>query len=47
LILTGVAYAQDAHRQEDGSEAVVVSGVLDTDAYGLGQTVRVSGTVKQ
>lgn len=47
LMLVGAAYAQDSVPQEHNTDTVVITGVSNTDAYGLGQSVRIQGTVKQ
>ena len=47
LMLVGATYAQDSVALPKESDAVVITGVSNTDAYGLGRTVHIQGTVKQ
>lgn len=47
LILVGTAYAQDPAATNSSEGAVVVSGVSDSTVFGLGKSIRITGTVKQ
>jgi hypothetical protein len=47
LLLLGVAHAQDADQGTVAESEIVVNGVTDSTVFGMGQSVRITGTVKQ
>jgi len=47
LVLFGVAHGQGNDRATNPDNEIVVNGVTDSDVFGLGQSVRIKGTVKQ
>src|SRR5262245_34814710 len=44
LLLVGAVYAQDATKEEN---VILVSGVTNSTVFGLGESVKITGTVKQ
>jgi len=47
LMLSGVVYGQAASCGETTADVVFVDGVTDSTVFGLGKTIRITGTVKQ
>jgi hypothetical protein len=47
LILTGAVYAQSTNSEPVNDDVVVVEGVNDSTVFGLGRSLRITGTVKQ
>jgi len=47
LMLVGVAYAQTPVAENHGPQTVEIKGVTDSTVYGMGKTLRISGTVKE
>ena len=47
LLLMGGVYAQSGSPAEANEKVVVVDGVTDSTVFGLGQSIRITGTVKQ
>lgn len=47
LLLCGVVYGQSSESEPTNDEVVVVEGVTDSTVFGMGQTIRIVGTVKQ
>jgi hypothetical protein len=47
LFLVGTANAQDSPKPKNNEEVVVFSGVNESDVFGLGNSIRITGTVKQ
>jgi hypothetical protein len=47
FVLFGVAHGQENDRATAADNEIVVNGVTDSDVFGLGQSVRIKGTVKQ
>src|SRR5690349_3010346 len=47
LILMTAVYAQQSTTNTTGEKVVVVDGVTDSTVFGVGNSVRITGTVKQ
>jgi hypothetical protein len=47
LILASAVYAQSTNSQTANGEVVVVEGVNDSTVFGLGRSLKITGTVKQ
>jgi hypothetical protein len=47
LLLMGGVYAQGGSPAEANEKVVLVDGVTDSTVFGLGQSIRITGTVKQ
>jgi hypothetical protein len=47
LVLVGAVYAQGAGTAAAGEKEVLVNGVTDSTVFGIGSSVRITGTVKQ
>src|SRR5687767_14792846 len=47
LVLVGAVYAQGSATAKTEEQVVLVSGVTDSTVFGLGNSVRVTGTVKR
>lgn len=47
LLLGSLVHAQNSTTDNHGEEVVLVSGVTDSTVFGMGQSVRITGTVKQ
>ena len=47
LILSGVVYGQATSSEKSTEDVVLVDGVTDSTVFGLGKTIKITGTVKQ
>jgi hypothetical protein len=47
LALIGGVYAQDVTTEANGEKVIVVNGVSDSDVFGMGHSVKITGRVKQ
>lgn len=47
LLLSGVVYGQSTVSEITNEQMIVVEGVTDSTVFGMGQTLRIVGTVKQ
>src|SRR5262245_27582322 len=47
LILCGVVYGQSTTSEPSNDQVVLVEGVTDTTVFGMGRTLKITGTVKQ
>jgi len=47
VMLSGVVYGQSATSGQTAENVVLVDGVTDSTVFGLGRTIRITGTVKQ
>jgi len=47
LILSGAVYAQSSTSEAASEDVVLVDGVTDSTVFGIGRTLKITGTVKQ
>ena len=47
LMLCGVVYGQATSSTTENEEVVIVDGVSDSTVFGMGRTIKITGTVKQ
>jgi hypothetical protein len=47
LMLAGVVYGQSTTTQSSNEEVVLVDGITDSTVFGMGRTIKITGTVKQ